>query len=308
MTTETNLDRYLDDAFAQFPRTPENTDLKDEIRGNLASRVAELVAEGAKPDAAAATAIKELGDIRKLVTSVDPDPATTNKTATAARLMQLNRVKVSAGYVVRTVLLALLLAAAVAIVTTGSILGAMGIAPAWIVSALPIESILAGAFLGLIVGDALAHETSQHVAMPGRRALGFAAAAFAGLTGLGLVASWLANPLVWLLIVGCVLALAAIMAFVALGVTQTNRSKPWVKELNAVYAIDDRFSQDPAAAARFGLYTVVIWIVAIAAFIVLSITVGFVWSWLALLAGIVVFFLVLARMLFPAKNDRTSIK
>ena len=35
-----------------------------------------------------------------------------------------------------------------------------------------------------------------------------------------------------------------------------------------------------------------------------SLTVGFVWSWLALVAGFVVFFLVLARMLFPAgRND-----
>ena len=34
----------------------------------------------------------------------------------------------------------------------------------------------------------------------------------------------------------------------------------------------------------------------------LSIAVGFVWSWLALVAGLVVFFLVLTRMLFaPTK-------
>ena len=106
--------------------------------------------------------------------------------------------------------------------------------------------------------------------------------------------------MLWMLLTGCVLAAAGFIAFIALGVTQTNRLKPWVKELNRTYAIEDRFSQDPASAARFGLYTVVIWIVAFAAFVVLSIVVGFVWSWLALLAGLVVFFLVLARMLFPA--------
>ncbi|HEY5231413.1 MAG TPA: hypothetical protein VIJ11_11070, partial [Galbitalea sp.] len=86
------------------------------------------------------------------------------------------------------------------------------------------------------------------------------------------------------------------------GVTQTNRQKPWVKDLNKAYAIGDRFSQDPAAAARFGLYTVVIWILAFAGFVVLSIVVGFAWSWLALLAGFAVFFLVLARMLFGTNS------
>jgi len=56
------------------------------------------------------------------------------------------------------------------------------------------------------------------------------------------------------------------------------------------------------AAARFGLYTVIIWIIAIALFVVLSIAVGFAWSWLALVAGLVTFFLVLTRMLFaPTK-------
>jgi uncharacterized membrane protein YkgB len=89
---------------------------------------------------------------------------------------------------------------------------------------------------------------------------------------------------------------------IALGVTQTNRLKPWVLTQNRQYELEDRFSKDPVAAARFGLYTVIIWIVAITLFVVLSILVGFAWSWLALVAGLVTFFLVLTRMLFaPTK-------
>jgi hypothetical protein len=298
MTTTNNIHRYLDEAFADVPRTPENADLKEEIRGNLASRVAELEAAGSKPDTAAAKAIKELGDIHQLVDSVGETPA--NKTAAAVQLMALNKVKLDPGYIVRTVLLSLLLAAGVTIVTVGAIFGAMQHAPAWIVYAIPAEAALTGAFLGLIVGDALGRETSQHYPMPGRRAFGFGLASFAGLTGLGFAATWFANPMLWILITGCVLALASLMAFIALGVTQTNRTKAWVKDLNRLYEVGDRFSEDPASAARFGLYTVVIWVVAIAVFIVLSITVGFAWSWLALVAALVVFFLVLARMLFPA--------
>ncbi|HEX4058866.1 MAG TPA: permease prefix domain 1-containing protein [Galbitalea sp.] len=317
MSTDiTNIHRYLDDAFADLPRTPENQDLKEEIRGNLASRVAELESAGAKPDAAAAKAIKELGPISELIDpaaqKTEAAPQKRDAPATAAKLIQLNRVRISPAYVVRTVLLALLLATGATLVTVGAILGAQHIAPTWLVYFMPTEAIASGAFLGMIVADALARETSQHYAMPARRALGFGLAAFAGLAGLGLVATWFANSLVGLLIAGCILVLASLMAFIALGVTQTNRTKAWVKDLNHLYSFPDGFTEDPASAARFGLYTVVIWVVAIAAFIVLSITVGFAWSWLALVAALVIFFVVLARMLFPAgassSNNRNDHK
>jgi hypothetical protein len=294
MPTTDNIHRYLDEAFAGIPRTPESADLKEEIRGNLQARVAELEATGTKPEAAAAKAIRELGPIQDLVDSIGPDEASGRPVDTAVKLMALNRVKLSPFYVVRAVLLSLLLAAGVVLV----VLGAFHVL-AWSVTALAIFATVAGAFEGLIVGDAVSHETSQHYPMPAARAAGFGAAGFVGLTGLGLAAIYLGHVgAVWLLVTGCALALVSLVAFIALGVTQTNRQKPWVKEMNNAYAIEDRFSQDPAAAARFGIYTVVIWIAGFGLFALLSIVVGFVWSWLALLAALLVFFLVLARMLF----------
>ena len=44
MASTDNIHRYLDEAFADIPRTPETADLKEEIRGNLQSRVSELEA------------------------------------------------------------------------------------------------------------------------------------------------------------------------------------------------------------------------------------------------------------------------
>jgi hypothetical protein len=305
MTTDTtNIHRYLDDTFAELPRTPENQDLKEELRGNLSARAAELEASGLGPEAAAAKAIKELGDIRDLVDEAPETVSPANKIDAAQRLIQLNRVKPDPAYVVRTVLLSLLLAVGVASLTFGAILGAQGIADTWLVLWMPTEAFLGGAFLALIVGDGLGRETSQHYRMPSRRAFGFGASAFAAFAGLGLIATWLANPQLRFLITGCALAFAALMAFIALGVTQTNRMKPWVKDLNKLYSIGDRFSEDPASAARFGLYTVIIWVVGIAVFIVLSVTIGFAWSWLALVAALVLFFLVLTRMLFPANAPK----
>ena len=300
MPTTDNIHRYLDEAFVDIPRTPETADLKEEIRGNLQARVTELEATGTKPDAAAAKAIKELGDIHELVDSIAEDRPEGNSGDAAARLMALNRVKVSPFYVVRTVLLSLLLATGVVLVVLGA-LNVLG----WSITVLTVIALLTGAFEGVIVGDALSHETSQHYPTPPTRAAGFGAAGFVGLAGLGLVAIYLGHlDALWLLVTGCALALVSLVAFIAFGVTQTNRMKTWVKELNKTYAIEDRFSQDPASAARFGLYTVVIWVLAFAGFVVLSITVGFAWSWLALLAGLVVFFLVLARMLFPADSNK----
>jgi len=298
MPTPDNIHRYLDEAFAEIPRTPETADLKEEIRGNLEARVNELEAAGTAPQAAAAKAIGELGDIHQLVESMGEDDSPTTPGSTAVRLIALNRIKPSALYVVRTVILSLLLAGGVATLIAGSIVGARGTAPAWLADAVPAVAVLCGILLALITGDALARETSQHYRMRSRRALGFGLAAFAGMTGVGFVAAWLGGVPLWALVAGCGLALASLVAFVALGVTQTNRTKPWVKEMNQAYEIADRFSQDPAAAARFGIYTVVIWIAGFGLFALLSILVGFVWSWLALLAALLVFFLVLARMLF----------
>jgi hypothetical protein len=304
MPTTDNIHRYLDEAFADIPRTPETADLKEEIRGNLQARVTELEASGTMPDAAAVKAIRELGDIHNLVDSIGESEQPGNPGDTAVRLIALNRVKPSPEYVVRTVILSLLLAAGLTLVAVGSILGGLGIADFWLVSALPVESVFSGLFLAVIVADTLGRETSQHYPTRPNRAFGFGLAAFAGLTGLGFVATWFANPLLWLMVSGCALALASLIAFVALGVTQTNRQKPWVKELNRAYAVGDRFSEDPAAAARFGIYTVVIWIAGFGLFALLSILVGFVWSWLALLAALIAFFLVLARMLFGADSAK----
>lgn len=296
----TNIHRYLDEAFADLPRTPESADLKEELRGNLQSRVNELEAAGTTPEAAAAKAIRELGPIRDILSELGEGEPTATPSQTAVRLMALNRVKPSPFYVVRTVVLALLLTAGTTVVA----LGATHVLDLSIAS-LAIIAILSGAIVGVITVDALVHETSQHYPMPGGRAVGFGAAAFAGFVGLSFVGLFLGNvEQPWLLVTGCVIAFASLVAFISLGVTQTNRMKPWVKDMQKAFAIEDRFSNDPAAAARFGIYTVVIWVIAIGIFIGLTIVVGFAWSWIALVVGLAVFMFVLARMLFPAGSNK----
>ena len=100
------------------------------------------------------------------------------------------------------------------------------------------------------------------------------------------------------------LAVAATAGLVTLGVTQTNRTKDWVRDVAGTSP--DRFSQDPAAAARFGLYTGVLWLGALGATVAVGLTAGWLWSWTPLLVALLVQMLLLARMLFPEGGDRRT--
>ena len=295
-----DIHRLLDEAFTDVTMTPELQDLKEELRGNLAARSAELQAKGADAASAARTAVAELGSIPELIAAVGGGSgAPLSPGVLAAEAARLHRVRPKPGFVVRaSVLSAAILAFAFHVIfdliqqragssTLDEQLWTIGMA----------------ALIAALVTDSLHQETAQHYPMPIVRSLRWGAASgfLATGVGYGLFFFWHRPPL-GLLAAAIILALAGTMAMIALGVTQTNRLKPWVLAQNRQYQVDDRFSQDPVAAARFGLYTVIIWIVAIALFVVLSIAVGFVWSWLALVAGLVVFFLVLTRMLFaPTK-------
>jgi len=294
-----DIHRLLDEAFAGVTMTPELQDLKEELRGNLASRSAELQAKGMDAAKAARTAVAELGDIPQLIASVGGDAGTPlSPGAAAAEAARLHRVRPKSGFVVRaSVLSVAILAVGFHVVLdpvqqrTASTLDAQ----LWAVGF--------AVLIAALVTDSLHQETAQHYPMPLPRSIRWGAASGFLAAGLayGSFFFWHGAPLA-LLAAAIILTLAGAMAMIALGVTQTNRLKPWVLAQNRQYEIEDRFSKDPIAAARFGLYTVIIWIVAIALFVALSIAVGFIWSWLALVAGLVVFFLVLSRMLFaPTK-------
>jgi hypothetical protein len=332
------LDARLNEAFRRLPDTDDLRDLKDELRASLAARVAELEASGAGPMAAVSTAFAELGDIEQLAAEVAGEPAgpaggepvrgTAFAGDAAARmsaadtkaggadaatgrstfeLVQRHRVRPRPAFVVRTVLLSVVAAAGLAL----TVLAALGIL-GWPIGASAVAAIvLLAAPIGVIVGDGTHQETTTNYPVPGRRAIGYGASAFLGLAGLALGALYATHlAQLWLIVVAAPLVVVSIAWFSYLGATQTNRKKPWMARLRSVYTNEfdggDRFSKDPAAAARFGIYTVVIMVVSVAVFVILSLTVGFVWSWLALVAGFVVFFLVLARMLFPAGRNESN--
>jgi MFS family permease len=292
-TVDTSIHRALDRAFAAAPASAEAQDLKEEVRASLMARAADLEAAGAAPADAARTALAEIGDLRDVVAAVADAPA---DDAGYAALLSAHRVRPRPAFVVRVTLAAVVLAGAAALVA----LVATGVL-AWSAGAGAALAVVAGLATGVVVADALRQETTQNYPLPGGRALGFGAASAAVMAALGLGGLFAADlGRVWLAVAAGVLLVAGVLGFVVLGVTQTNRHKPWTVELGRQAAGQDRFTREPEAAARFGIYSAALGLVAVLAFVVLTMTVGLAWSWLALAAAVPLYFLLLARMLFPA--------
>jgi hypothetical protein len=294
-----DIHRLLDQAFAGVDMTADAQDLKEEVRANLVARVSELEAAGRSSDDAARRAIDELGDVRELLDAAPGASASAPRSIAAE--MQRNRVRPKPGFVVRVTVAAVI--ATGALVT--AVLGAVAVLPLPVGVTIALLALGASA-AGWIVGDALSQETTTDHRMPQGRAGGYYLASALMIFGLGFAGLVVAAAVpVWAVVFAAVAVVAAISLFAFLGATQTNRRKAWVVALQADQhaGVGDRFEREPEAAARFGIYTVVIWVVAFAVFLVLSFTIGWAWSWLALLGGFALMMLTLAQMLFGARKS-----
>ena len=292
MTENTDIHRLLDEAFGGITMTPDAQDLKEEVRANLIARAAELEAGGRAPGDAARQAIAELGDVRDLLDE-SMDASAPAPFESYAALQQRYRVKPKAGYVVRAVVWSL--GAVVGIVL--GVLGATGVLPLVIGPVIGLFG-MASTGLGLLVGDSLHQETTTNHPMPENRAGGFAAATFLAAYGaaFGFMVAVGALP-VWCVVFAALGVIAAIILFAFLGATQTNRHKAWTRQALAKEPAN-RFEREPETAARFGIYTVAIWLVTFAVIAVLVFTVGWWWAPVAFAGGFALMMLVLARMLF----------
>jgi len=294
----TDIHRLLDEAFAGVEMTPDAQDLKEEVRANLVARVAELESSGRSSTDAAQLAIAELGDVRELLGEA---PSSGPPVDSVSAVYLRHRVRPKTGYVVRLVVWSL----AATVGLTLASLGATGVLP------LPIGPIIgligvAATGLGLVVGDSLAQETTTNHPMPSERAGGYALATFLAVYGLGFtgIVALGAMP-VWGIVFAALGVIAAIILFAFLGASQTNRKKAWVHNAHhSGFAGEpsNRFEEEPETAARFGMYTAVIWIVTFAVIVVLVFTVGWWWAPLAFVGGLAAMLLLLARMMFGPRK------
>ncbi|MCL2849224.1 MAG: permease prefix domain 1-containing protein [Micrococcales bacterium] len=319
-STSTNIHRLLDDAFAGADATAEVQELKEELRANLMARVAELVEEGTGSDEAARRAFYELGDVSALLGDVAADPSPVPR----------EKVRPPVPFVARvTIISTLVLAIGVAGVYfltakrppsdpssvptvyvsvepdqeeySGPIVIARAPEPdsAWSSPVAPLAGLVVAALVGFVVADVLRRETTTRFGMPRRRAAGYG-------TGTGLllfavlsVLAWFMGAAWWVVFAGALFTIAGIGLLAALGATQTNRTKPWARP--QVPHPGDRFEAEPETAARFGIYTLVVWVVGAALALVLGITAGWLWAVLALVGAFVAMMLLLTRMLFTPR-------
>jgi hypothetical protein len=311
-----HLHRLLDEAFAGVEMTPDAQDLKEEIRANLIARVAELEASGLAPETAARTAVAELGDVRELLEQTDAATPASSGGDPWTAAMRRHRVRPKPAFVVRIVIAAILAALSLLLIA----LAVLHLLPVPFGPLLVLTGVAATG-VAWIVGDSLSQETTTNHPMPRPRAGGFffatlvmtygviavtIAAGFVlqglsvnrGYTTRRLLVTFLYTPEVILL-----LSLAgagiveAIVLYAWLGATHTNRKKAWTRELIRATP-PNRLEREPETAARFGIYTAVIWLVTFAVIAVLVFTVGWWWAPLAFAGGFAVMMLVLARMLF----------
>ena len=286
-SNDTDVHRLLDEAFSGIEMTPERQDLKEEVRANLIARAAELEAGGLAARAAARQAIAELGDVRTIVDGTD-----------SSGLALPPRVRPRPNFVLRTVLLS-------AIGVTGlAVLGLSATAGGVPLGAEAVAACVVALATGAVTADALRQETTSNHPMPTDRAIGYGAGVFLVLAGLACGWLYLRGGGIGWVVGGIVPVLAGAGLLSYLGATQTNRHKQWVMRMAESHAaVGNRFTEDPSAAARFGIYTVVVWIVALAGFVLLTLTVGWLWSWLAIVGGVVLMMILVARMLFVPSDS-----
>ncbi|WP_052297677.1 hypothetical protein [Leadbettera azotonutricia] len=131
-------------------------------------------------------------------------------------------------------------------------------------------------------------ETSSHYPMSKKRALWYAGAAGSerGLIGaLGVLIAF-------------VLPSAGIFTFLVL--SEKDRSKEWVKrQREEMIKTQSKIWNDPVTAARFGMISGAIWIMAAGIFILLGFLIGFKFSWLVFIFATAIQLLVQAVMVKP---------
>ncbi|MCL2295501.1 MAG: permease prefix domain 1-containing protein [Methanomassiliicoccaceae archaeon] len=282
---------YVDRLFAGYEDTPEIRDFKEEITGNLKERVKELMSKGLSEDEAFDKATAELGDI----TAIADDLGKKKRNEAIGQMYMNAKVpitkKTALGLTLATGLL--LLGAAMFIINYFSdeskirfyYLGILLISDA----------------LGLYVYSGLTQESVYRFAMKNKRALMYGVIVFVGVLGEGLatVLFFFDNAeLAIALGIEFALVVPAVCALVFLVATGSNRDKPWVKArkveeytnlqsgiilgigigrgTDIEESLNSEMSMvDPVRAARFGVISGGLWVLAAALFV----TFGLFYDW-----------------------------
>ena len=268
---------YVDRLFSGYEATPEIEDFKEEIAGNLKERIRELISKGLEEEAAFDKATAELGDI----TAIADEAGRRKRNEAIGQMYMKARVPVTrrtaAGLTAASGLLLLALGLAL-IAFFGKTRGAL---------LFDISAILLALSCGLYTYYGLTQETAARYAMGRRRALAYGLVCCGAVLGVGLaVTAYLVNGFEMSVSIGIktALMLPAICALIFLLVTEPKRHKPWLRAM-VEQEIENsmRLHQsmvDPVKAARYGVTSGGLWVLAVAVFMTLGFVSGWHYAWL----------------------------
>ena len=262
---------YVDRLFADYEDTPRIRDFKEEIIGNLRERVKDFMSKGLGEEEAFDRATAELGDITAIA-----DDLGKKKRNEAIGQMYINAKvpfskKTAAGLALATGLLLMGLGLAVLNYFTE---------PSDLLYYYISVFLLADAF-ALFTYFGLTQESISNYAMKSRRALMYGIIVFVGVLGEGIaIVSYFFSDMELPMVLGIEFALVfpAVCALVFLAATESDRKKPWVKaftEFEVECEMLFEHTVDPDKAARFGVFSGGLWILAVAVFIM----VGLAYDW-----------------------------
>ena len=300
---------YVDRLFAEYEDTPEIIDFKEEIVANMKERVRSLVSGGLGEGAAFDKAAAELGDI----TAIADGAARKKRNETIGQMYMNEKIpltkRTAAGLAAATALL--LLGVGIALVrgfAAGGSAGSAAGGSAGSAVSMYLSAVLISLAIGLYIFFGLTQETAAHYAMKIGRACAYGAVGFIGSLGAGLaVVSFLFDgyEISFSLVVKIVLILPALCALIFLLATEPKRQKPWLKAL-IMRDIQDsmQFHQDmvdPVKAARFGVASGGLWILAIAVFLTLALYAGLPHAWIVFVFAAAVQVFMVAMIFSPTK-------
>ncbi|MCL2831934.1 MAG: permease prefix domain 1-containing protein [Treponema sp.] len=267
---------YVDRLFAGCEETPEIKDFKEEITANLRERVKELSLK-MDEEQAFEKAAAELGDIK----AIADDIGRKKSNETIGRMYMKAKTPVTkrtaAGMTAATAFL--LLAAGIALIMLLRGTEQAGI--------LYLSAALFSVSCSLFTYFGLTHETAAHYAMKKSRGAAYAIVCLLAVLGVSLaVAAFLFAGLKIssAVAIKSVLILPAVCALVFLLATEPKRRKPWLqaaieRETENSFDLNSEI-MDPVTAAKFGITSGGLWILAIAVFVTLGLIFGWQYVWL----------------------------
>lgn len=261
---------YIDRMFANYEDSAEIKDFKEEIAGNLKERIKELVSKGYTEEESFEKATEELGDI----TALADDVGKKKRNEAIGQMYIGAKVPVSKQG-------AISYAVATGLLLFGIIVGAIVYYEIGQISEMLMSSAVFIALSGALFTIAgLTTETTSRYPMKIKRAIWYGVITGCGIFGLFISAGLLRYEIMGSLGVLIAFLLPSICVLIFLLITEEKREKPWLKEImEKERQKEANINVDPAKAARFGVASAGLWILATAFFVTMQFGLGWSYSW-----------------------------